>query len=47
MPKEMEDREGNEPSHSLFKKNSYIITLKIAYLIAPNKINFKNCGKFK
>ena len=37
MPLEMEEREGNEPFHSFPKKNSFIITLKIAYLIAPNK----------
>ena len=37
MPLEMEDREGNEQSHSFPTMNSYIITLKIASLIAPNK----------
>ena len=42
MPLEIEDREGNEPFHSFPKKNSYIITLKIAYLIAPNKFNVES-----
>ena len=42
MPLKMEDREGNEPFHSFPKKNSYFITLKIAYLVAPNKFNVES-----
>ena len=43
----MEDREGNEPFHSFPKKNSYIITLKIAYSIAPNKFNVESAVNLK
>ena len=47
MPLEMEEREGNEPFHSFPKKNSFIITLKIAYLIANNKFNVGSAVNLK
>ena len=47
MPLEMEDREGDEPFHSFPKKNSYIITLKVAYLIAPDKFNVESAVNLK
>ena len=47
IPLEMEDREGDEPFHSFPKKNSYIITLKVAYLIAPDKFNVESAVNLK
>ena len=47
MPLEMEDREGNEPFHSFPRKNSYIITLKVDYSIAPNKFNVESAVNLK